>query len=89
MVRERHQLDGYVILLSGTPSAKHPTDLWSQCEIAWPGYLREGSFKAFEERYAVMEKVENLEGTTYTKRVGWNEEQVAKLPARYAGVVAY
>jgi hypothetical protein len=34
-----------------------------------------------------MEQVENLEGISYTKRVGWNEEQIAKLPARYAGLM--
>jgi len=87
LIREQHGFDGYVILLSGTPSAKHPTDLWSQCEIAWPGYLREGNFKAFEMRYAVMAEQENLDGTTFTTRVGWNEEEVAALPNRYAGLM--
>ena len=87
LIREQHGFEGYVILLSGTPSAKHPTDLWSQCEIAWPGFLREGNFKAFEMRYAVMAEQENLDGTTFTTRVGWNEEEVAALPNRYAGLM--
>jgi len=87
LIREQHGFDGYVILLSGTPSAKHPTDLWSQCEIAWPGYLREGNYKAFEMRYAVMAEQENLDGTTFTTRVGWNEAEVAALPNRYDGLM--
>lgn len=87
MIREKYGFDGYVLMLSGTPSAKHPTDLWSQCEICWPGFLREGTEKAFELRYAVMREVDNLDGTTFTKRVGWNESEVAALPNRYRGLM--
>lgn len=87
LIREQHGFEGYVIVMGGTPSAKHPTDLWSQCEIAWPGYLREGSFKAFEMRYAIMEEQANLDGTVFTKRTGWKEAEVAALPNRYAGLM--
>lgn len=87
LIREQYGFDGYAILLSGTPSAKHPTDLWSQCEIAWPGFLREGNYKAFEMRYAVMEEQQNLDGTVYTKRTGWKEAEVAALPNRYDGLM--
>lgn len=87
LIRERLGFEGYVVLLSGTPSAKHPTDLWSQCEIAWPGFLREGNYKAFEMRYAVMAEQENLDGTVFTKRVGWKEDEVAQLPNRYDGLM--
>lgn len=86
LIRTQHGMEGYVILMSGTPSAKHPTDWWSQCEIAWPGFLREGTIKSFEMRYAVMSEQENLDGTTFTTRVGWKEEEVAELPKRYAGL---
>ncbi len=87
LIREVHGFDGYVISLSGTPSAKHPTDLWSICEICWPGYLKEGSFRAFERRYAIMEEVKDMDGVSFTKRVGWNEEEVSRLPSRYAGLM--
>ena len=44
MIREKHGWEhGFVIEMSGTPSPKSPVDWWSQCEIAWPGFLREGS----------------------------------------------
>lgn len=37
LVREKHGLNGYVILMSGTPSPKSPLDWWSQCltEDTW------------------------------------------------------
>ena len=55
MIREKYGLEhGFVIEMSGTPSPKSPVDWWSQCEIAWPGFLREGSQKAMEERMAFM-----------------------------------
>ena len=86
LIREQHGMEGYVIEGGGTPAAKNPSDWWSQCEIAWPGYMREGSFRAFENRYAVMELMTDLDGVTFNKKVGWNEEEVAKLPQRYAGL---
>ncbi|MCI0562329.1 MAG: DEAD/DEAH box helicase, partial [Nitrososphaera sp.] len=87
LIREQHGFDGYVILLSGTPSAKHPTDLWSQCEIAWPGFLREGNYNAFQMRYAIMAEQTNPDGTTFIKRIGWKEDEVAALPNRYNGLM--
>lgn len=87
LIREQHGLDGYVLALSGTPSAKHPTDLWSQCEVVWPGYLKEGEFRAFEKRYAVMQDLEKMDGTVVMTRVGWKEEEVARLPNRYKGLM--
>lgn len=87
LVREQYGMDGYVISLSGTPSAKNPTDLWSQCEIVWPGYLKEGEWRSFERRYAVVEDVEGLNGVTFSKRTGWKVEEVARLPNRYKGLM--
>lgn len=49
-VREEH--DGYVILLTGTPAPKEPTDWWSQCEVACPGFLRESSTTQLRYRLA-------------------------------------
>ncbi len=86
LIREQHGMEGYVIEGGGTPAAKNPSDWWSQCEIAWPGYLREGSFRAFEQRYAITEQMQDLDGVTFNKRIGWNEEEVAKLPSRYEGL---
>ena len=73
--RAEYGMDGYVIELTGTPTAKDPLEAWSQCEIAFPGYLKEGSWRAFERRYAIVEEREDMNGVKYSPRVGWNEEE--------------
>ena len=75
MIREKYGLEkGFVIEMSGTPSPKSPVDWWSQCEIAWPGFLREGSHKAMEERMAFMVQQTYDEGT-FKKRIGWKDDE--------------
>ncbi|MGN6136575.1 MAG: hypothetical protein ACTHOU_18985 [Aureliella sp.] len=64
--------DAFVILMSGTPSPKTPCDIWAQAEIAYPGFLREGSYKALEQRLAVLQKADTGEfGNHYMTRLGW------------------
>ncbi|MHB9044436.1 MAG: DEAD/DEAH box helicase [Pirellulales bacterium] len=73
-IREKFGFDGYVIEMSGTPSPKSPLDWWSQCEIAWPGFLREGSRKALEQRcgFVVMQQ---FESGMFPKRIGWKDDE--------------
>jgi hypothetical protein len=87
LIRYTFGMDGYVIELTGTPTAKDPLEAWSQCEIAFPGYLKEGSYRAFERRYAIVEEREDLNGVKYSPRVGWNEEEIARMPFRYKGLM--
>jgi hypothetical protein len=72
-IREKYWLDGYVIEMSGTPSPKSPLDWWSQTEIAWPGFLREGSRKALERRLAFVVLKQFHSGAAYT-RTGWKDD---------------
>jgi hypothetical protein len=75
MIREKHGLEkGFVIEMSGTPSPKSPVDWWGQCEIAWPGFLREGSQKAMEERMAFM-VLKQMEDGPFRKRIGWKDDE--------------
>ena len=75
MIREKWDLEnGYVIEMSGTPSPKTPIDWWSQCEIAWPGFLREGSAKAMEARMAFMVD-QKFETAQFKKRIGWKDDE--------------
>jgi hypothetical protein len=74
MIRERYGMEGYVILMSGTPSPKSPLDWWKQCEIVWPGFLKEGSQKALERRLAFLVDGESQDGTQYKSRVGWKDD---------------
>lgn len=73
-IREKHGFDGYVIEMSGTPSPKSPIDWWSQCEIAWPGFLKEGSPKALEKRLAFLVRHEYDSGI-FDKRSGWKDDE--------------
>jgi SNF2 family DNA or RNA helicase len=74
LMRSKYMWDAYVILMSGTPSPKRPTDWWSQCEIAWPGFLREGSVKALEKRLAFQVQKTFDSGTFWTT-VGWRDDE--------------
>ena len=74
LIREKFGLDGYVIEMSGTPSPKSPLDWWSQCEIAWPGFLREGSRKALEHRCAFV-VMKQFDAGMYPKRIGWKDDE--------------
>ena len=73
MIRSEYMWEGYCILMSGTPSPKKPTDWWSQCEVAWPGFLKEGNIKAMENRLAFMVKHE-LDTGTFWKPMGWRDD---------------
>lgn len=74
MVRDKYGFEGYVIEMSGTPSPKSPLDWWSQCEIAWPGFLKEGSPKALEDRLAFLVN-HQYDAGVFKKRVGWKDDQ--------------
>ena len=76
MVRDKFGLEhGFVIEMSGTPSPKSPVDWWSQSEIAWPGFLREGGAKAMEERLAFLVAYDFGDGVPVRKRVGWKDDE--------------
>lgn len=74
LIRKMYQFEGYVIEMSGTPSPKKPTNWWSLCEIAWPGFLREGSVKALEQRTAFQVQKTFDSGTFWTI-IGWKDDE--------------
>lgn len=86
-IRKTHGTDGCVVLLSGSPTAKRPSDIWSQAEVAWPGFLREGSLKAFEDRYAIVEDGQDGDGNRFRVLAGWKDDEVACLPERLEGLM--
>lgn len=69
-IREKWGYDGYVFPLSGTPSPKRPTDIWSLAEITCPGYIREGSAAQLEKTLAVMVEGQ-VDGGTFKRRAAW------------------
>lgn len=74
LIREKYGFDGFVIEMSGTPSPKTPVDWWAQCEIAWPGFLKEGSPKAMEQRLAFFRKME-FDSGAFNKRFAWKDDE--------------
>jgi hypothetical protein len=73
LIRYKYDHDGYVIEMSGTPAPKTPLDWWSPAEIAYPGFLKEGSVKALEHRLAFMVDAIYSSGPV-KKRVGWKDD---------------
>lgn len=67
--------DGYVILMSGTPSPKDPTDWWHICEVAQPGFLREGNQIKFKKRLAIIKDMQAIDGGNYPKLVAWRDSE--------------
>lgn len=65
--------DAYIILMSGSPAPKSPLDWYQQCEIACPGYIREGNIHKFEQRLAILEKTGDTTGFSWSKRIAWRD----------------
>lgn len=74
-IREYHGDRGFAILMSGSPAPKSPVDWWSQCEIAFPGFLREGTPEKFRERIALMRMEENAGGIKYPKLICYRDSE--------------
>ena len=74
-VRAEHPEDGYVILMSGTPAPKTPLDWWHQCEVACPGFLKEGTIQKLRFNLAYMEQRENMTGGQYNHLIGWKDSE--------------
>jgi hypothetical protein len=71
-IREHWKDDAWVCEMSGSPAPKDPSDWWAQCEIAQPGYLREGDIRKFTNRLSLIEQRESqITGGTYPHRVTW------------------
>lgn len=73
-IRDCKGVYGYAILMSGTPAPKSPLDWWSLCEIAWPGFLKEGDLKAFDRRLSIL-TTQEMGGQTFDQRVTWRDDE--------------
>jgi hypothetical protein len=65
--------DCYIVLMSGSPAPKSPLDWYYQCEIACPGFVKEGDIHKFERRLAVMKQQEDITGTKFNRRLAWKD----------------
>jgi len=73
-VRKEHGENGYVILMSGTPSPKSPVDWWNQAEIACPGFLKEGQLNKFKRSLCIIEERQGITGV-YPHIVTWLDDE--------------
>lgn len=64
-MRDEHNDDAHIILMSGAPAPKDPTDWWHQCEVACPGFLKEGNYHKFKQRLCIIEERESITGGKY------------------------
>jgi SNF2 family DNA or RNA helicase len=74
-VRADHGRDSLIVPMSGSPAPKAPTDWFSQCKIACPGFLREGRYYDFEHRLSLITQQQSLEGVSYPERVCWLDDE--------------
>lgn len=66
--------DAYIFVMSGSPAPKSPIDWYSQCHIAYPGFLKEGDIYKFKDRLAIIVQKENtLTGGVYPELLGWRD----------------
>ncbi len=73
-IRDEFGWDGFMISMSGAPAPKSPLDWWSLCEIAMPGFLREGNQEKFRERLAIMSQGQSDSGQIFQKLVTWRDD---------------
>ena len=78
--------DCFVFLFTGTPFPKDDRDWYAQCEVARPGFIREGSIYKFTERYFET-KIDEIDGRKFPKITGRKLEEIDELPKRLAGLV--
>jgi len=74
-VRDEWGDEGYIIEMSGTPAPKTPVDWWHQCEVACPGFLKEGNINKFKKRMCIIEERESLTGGVYPHIVSWLDDE--------------
>lgn len=65
---------GYVVEMTGTPAPKSPIDWWHQCEVACPGFLKEGNIHKFKNKLAVIKQESNtITGGMFPRIITWRD----------------
>lgn len=73
-MRSDHGWQSLIVEMSGSPAPKSPCDWWHQCEVARPGFLKEGNIRAFERRLALVVTKTKIDGGTYPERIAWLDD---------------
>jgi hypothetical protein len=76
-VREDWGDKGMVILATGSPAPKSPADWFHQSEVAYPGFLREGTYPKFKDRLGLIVQKESIAtGGVYPHLVTWKDSEL-------------
>jgi len=67
--------DGYIILMSGSPAPRSPVDWFWQCEVACPGFLKEGTQAKFKQRLGIVVDHESITGGVYPHLETWLDDE--------------
>jgi len=74
----------YKRIMTGSPVTKSPLDLYTQCFFLDPELLEQGSYYAFQNRYAIIRKMNGPYGK-FAKIIGYqNLEDLTKLLSRFS-----
>lgn len=73
-VRAEHGENGYVVLLTGTPAPKDPTNWHHQTEVACPGFLREGDAGKLRKTLAITVQDQSLTGGVFPRHITWLDD---------------
>lgn len=92
-MRKEHGDEAMIILMTGAPAPKDPCDWWSQCEIARPGYIKEGHVNKFKARISLQKEQKNAIGGVYKETVTWldNDQKCSKcgvLKEKHGGMLS-
>ena len=74
-MRTKHKDEAFISLMSGAPAPNIPTDWWHICEVACPGFLKEGDVFKFRERLAIMSEQTSASNQVYTKVEAWKDDE--------------
>lgn len=74
-IRAEYDEEGYILEMSGSPAPKSPVDWHNQCEIACPGFLKEGDIHKFKSRLCLIEERQSITGGVYPHVVTWLDDE--------------
>ena len=67
--------EAFISLMSGAPAPNIPADWWHVCEVACPGYIKEGDWWKFRDRLAVLSEQTSASNQTYHKVETWLDDE--------------
>lgn len=87
-IEKEHGDSGFVILMTGTPSPKDPCDWWHLCEVAKPGFIREGTYAAFKKRLSLTVTRQGEYGMFPELVTWWDNELKCGTCGQFEGMTA-